>query len=350
MNYKDLKKDAKRLKMIPSIIKNGNHNLESLTTEVNIKLLHDNLETVGERTIHRDLTKLNSRGISIKSVKTKEYNYYVIVSEEDDLVLSENEIKTLPIMMGLINTEENLSSINWLKKTLKSEFNFTSKELDPSPYFVKTMPSIDLKEKLMLLTAEIIEYIKKGQAIYFEYFNSKQNKSKYVAPLQVRYYDGRYYLLGTEIDENNDYNPKSLLTTYSIDNIVNLSVVPAIKEEPHNHGDHIFFDYKKLYKDSHLEILLKNSFGIIYNSILERNRIKKYRFKFTNWAISYVENKIFHPSQRVVEKTNDYIIIELILWEIMDNDIYKSQGIEFWDNKEVDFFVGRFGDKCERLN
>jgi predicted DNA-binding transcriptional regulator YafY len=351
MSDEDLKKDAKRLKMIPSIIKNGNHNLESLTNEVNKKLLHDNLESVVERTIVRDLKKLKLRGYTIQSKKGYENkNYYVIESEEDNLVLSENEIKTLPIMMGLINTEENLSSINWLKKTLKSEFNFTSKELDPSPYFVKKMPSIDLKEKLMLLTAEIIEYIKKGQAIYFEYFNSKQNKSKYVAPLQVRYYDGRYYLLGTEIDEINDYNPKSLLTTFSIDNIVDLSVVPAIKEESHNHGDFIFFDYKKLYKESHLEILLKNSFGIIYNSILDRNKIKKYRFKFTNWAISYVENKIFHPSQRVVEKTNDYIIIELTLWEIMDNYIYKSQGIEVWDNKEVDFFVGRFGDKCERLN
>jgi predicted DNA-binding transcriptional regulator YafY len=350
MNKSDLKKDAIRLKMIPSIIKNNTANLPDLTELVNIELAKDNEESVSERTISRDIEKLKLRGYSINSVKIKNKSYYVIESEDDDLDLSENEIKTLPIMMGLINTEDNLSSINWLKKTLKSEFNFTSKELDPSPYFVKTMPSIDLKEKLMLLTAEIIEYIKKGQAIYFDYFNSKQNKSKYVAPLQVRYYDGRYYLLGTEIYEDNDYKPKSLLTTYSIDNIVNLSVVPAIKEEPHNHGDHIFFDYKKLYKESHLEILLKNSFGIIYNSILDRNRIKKYRFKFTNWAISYVENKIFHPSQRVVEKTNDYIIIELTLWEIMDNYIYKSQGIEFWDNKEVDFFVGRFGDKCERLD
>ncbi len=348
----DLKNEAIRLKIIPSIIKNNQVNLKGLTKLVNEKLIHDNKKGVSERTIARDIIVLKSKGYEILSKKGFENkNYYNIESEDDDLdFLSENEIKTLPIMMGLINTEENLSSINWLKKTLKSEFNFTFKDLDPSPYFIKTNPSINFKEDLMLLTAEIIEFIKKEQSIYFEYFNSKQNKSKYVAPLQVRYYDGRYYLLGTEIDENNDYNPKSLLTTYSIDNIVNLSVVPAIKEEPHNHGEHIFFDYKKLYKESHLEILLKNSFGIIYNSIINRNRIKKYRFKFTNWAISYVENKIFHPSQRVVEKTNDYIIIELTLWEIMDNIKLNNEGIEFWDNKEVDFFVGRFGDKCERLN
>lgn len=346
----DYKKGFNRLNMILSIIKNNTANHKQLTELVNEELIHDNDEAVSERTITRDIKVLKSKGYEIISKKGHENkNYYFIESEVDNLdLLSEKEIKTLPILMGLLKTEENLSSVNWLKKTLKSEFNFTLKELDPSPYFVKTNPSINFKEDLMLLTAEIIEYIKKGQAIYFEYF--KQNNSKYVAPLQVRYYDGRYYLLGTEIDENNDYHPKSLLTTYSIDNIVNLSVVPAIKEESHNHGEHIFFDYIKLYKESHLELLLKHSFGIMYQSHINNNKIKKYRFKFTNWAISYVENKIFHPSQKIIEKTKEYIIIELTLWEILDYNKLEKEGIEFWDNKEVDFFVGRFGDKCERLN
>lgn len=346
----DYKKGFNRLNMILSIIKNNTANHKQLTELVNEELIHDNDEAVSERTITRDIKVLKSKGYEIISKKGHENkNYYFIESEVDNLdLLSEKEIKTLPILMGLLKTEENLSSVNWLKKTLKSEFNFTLKELDPSPYFVKTNPSINFKEDLMLLTAEIIEYIKKGQAIYFEYF--KQNNSKYVAPLQVRYYDGRYYLLGTEIDENNDYHPKSLLTTYSIDNIVNLSVVPAIKEESHNHGEHIFFDYIKLYKESHLELLLKHSFGIMYQSHINNNKIKKYRFKFTNWAISYVENKIFHPSQKIIEKTKEYIIIELTLWEILDYNKLEKEGIEFWDNKEVDFFVGRFGDKCERLD
>jgi len=348
MNYKDLKKDEKRLKMIPSIIKNGNHNLESLTTEVNKKLLHDNLETVGERTIHRDLTKLNSRGISIKSVKTKEYNYYVIVSEEDDLDLSENEIKTLPILMGLLKTEENLSIIKWLKDKLKNEFNFSSQELDPSPYFVKTSPSINFKEELMLLTTEIISYIKKEQAILFAYKEPQNYKN--VAPLQVRYFDGRYYLLGIEFDDENNYESKNELITYSIDNIIEKKITPAIKEVDGFDDELIYFNYNKLYKESHLEILMEYSLGIMYNRIYERNIVKKYRFKFTGWAISYIANKKFHPSQKTIEKNNDYIIIELTLWEILDNELFDEHGIEVWDNKEVDFFVERFEDKCERLN
>ena len=75
------------------------------------------------------------------------------------------------------------------------------------------------------------------------------------------------------------------MTTYSIDNILNLSIVPAIKEEPHNHGEYIYFDYKKLYKESHLELLLKHSFGIMYQSHLNNNKIKWWKSGFKNVTI-----------------------------------------------------------------
>ena len=348
MNKSDLKKDAIRLKMIPSIIKNNTANLPDLTELVNIELAKDNEESVSERTISRDIEKLKLRGYSINSVKIRNKSYYVIESEDDDLDLSENEIKTLPILMGLLKTEENLSIIKWLKDKLKNEFNFSSQELDPSPYFVKTSPSINFKEELMLLTTEIISYIKKEQAILFAYKEPQNYKN--VAPLQVRYFDGRYYLLGIEFDDENNYETKNELITFSIDNIIEKKITPAIKEVDGFDDELIYFNYNKLYKESHLEILMEYSLGIMYNRIYERNKVKKYRFKFTGWAISYIANKKFHPSQKTIEKNNDYIIIELTLWEILDNELFDEHGIEVWDNKEVDFFVERFEDKCERLN
>ena len=171
----------------------------------------------------------------------------------------------------------------------------------------------------------------------------------YLATLKVRYYDGKYYLLGTKIDKN-DYTTDNLLITFSIDKIVGLKIVPAIKEEEHNAGEEIFYNYKKVYKDSHLELLLKNSFGIMYHSVLSYNRIKKFRFKFKGWAMGIVENKIFHPSQKIIERHDNFLILELTLWEIFDDYLFKKEGIEIWENKEVDFFIGRFGEMCERLN
>jgi hypothetical protein len=345
----DYKKGFNRLNMILSIIKNNTTNLEKLTDLVNEKLIHENDEAVSERTITRDIKVLKSKGYEILSKKGHENkNFYIIESEDDDLDLSENEIKTLPILMGLLKTEENLSIIKWLKDKLKNEFNFSSQELDPSPYFVKTSPSINFKEELMLLTTEIISYIKKEQAILFAYKEPQNYKN--VAPLQVRYFDGRYYLLGIEFDDENNYETKNELITYSIDNIIEKKIKQAIKEIDGFDDELIYFNYNKLYKESHLEILMEYSLGIMYNRIYKRNKVKKYRFKFTGWAISYIANKKFHPSQKTIEKNNDYIIIELTLWEIMDNILFDEQGIEVWDNKEVDFFVERFEDKCERLN
>ena len=47
-----------------------------------------------------------------------------------------------------------------------------------------------------------------------------------------------------------------------------------------------------------------------------------------------MENKKIHPSQVVKETNSEFLIVEITVWE----------------NHEMDYFLGRFGDKCERLN
>ena len=346
MNY--YKKNSIRLKLIPSLIREQKLNLESLTDKLNDELSERGMEPVSIRTVGRDFNILKEEGITIKTQKDEnQKNYFSIGGYIEEFYLNNSEKKMLPIMMGLLNTESDLSVIDWLKKMLIIDYDFKKEDLDPSPYFVKTTSSINFRDEMLLLTAEIIEYIKNQQAIFFVYRTEINNK--YIAPLQVRYYDGRYYLLGTEIDEN-DYFTDNLLKTFSIDKIVDLKIIPAIKEEEHNAGDEIFYNYKKVYKDSHLELLLKNSFGIMYHSVLSYNRIKKFRFKFKGWTMGIVENKIFHPSQKIIERHNNFLILELTLWEIFDDYLFKKEGIEIWDNKEVDFFIGRFGEMCEKLN
>jgi hypothetical protein len=347
MNY--YKKNSIRLKLIPTLIREQKLNIESLTDKLNDELADRGIEPVSTRTVGRDLNILKSEGLTIKTQKDEnKKNYFIISGYNDEFYLNESEKKMLPIMMGLLNTESDLSVINWLKDILVIEYDFKKEDLDPSPYFIQTTPSINFKDEMLLLTAEIIEYIKNQQAILFAYKEPQNYKN--VAPLQVRYFDGRYYLLGIEFDDENNYETKNELITYSIDNIIEKKITPAIKEIDGFDDELIYFNYNKLYKESHLEILMEYSLGIMYNRIYKRNKVKKYRFKFTGWAISYIANKKFHPSQKTIEKNNDYIIIELTLWEIMDNKLFDEQGIEVWDNKEVDFFVERFEDKCERLN
>ena len=154
-----------------------------------------------------------------------------------------------------------------------------------------------------------------------------------VAPLQIRYYDNRYYLFGSAIDEET-YEPTNLLQTYNMDKFVGIEVMPAIKEteEVLEEDVLIFYDYDSLYKATRLEELLKHSLGVWYD--WKENKLKTYRLKFTDWAMGIIENKKIHPSQVVKEKTKDFLIVEIMVWE----------------NNEIDYFLGRFGDKCERLN
>jgi hypothetical protein len=151
--------------------------------------------------------------------------------------------------------------------------------------------------------------------------------------LQIRYYDNRYYLLGSAIDDET-YEPTNLLQTYTIDKFVEKKVYPAIKEteELQEEDLSIFYDYDTLYKATRLEELLKHCLGIWYD--WKSNKLKTYRLKFTDWAMGIMENKKIHPSQVVKEKNSDFLIVEITVWE----------------NHEMDYFLGRFGDKYERLN
>jgi hypothetical protein len=140
-------------------------------------------------------------------------------------------------------------------------------------------------------------------------------------------------LFGSAIDEET-YEPTNLLQTYNMDKFVEIEVMPAIKEtqEVQEEDIHIFYDYNSLYKATRLEELLKHSLGVWYD--WKENKLKTYQLKFTDWAMGIIENKKIHPSQVVKEKNNDFLIVEITVWE----------------NNEIDYFLGRFGDKCVRLN
>ena len=66
----------------------------------------------------------------------------------------------------------------------------------------------------------------------------------------------------------------------------------------------------------------------------QENKLKTFRLKFTEWAMGIVKNKKIHSSQKVIEDTPENLIIEITIW----------------DNPEIDYFLGRYGNKCERLN
>ena len=321
-------------KIIVKLLREKKLSIEELLTELNDILKDDyGFEPISRRTFDRAKESLIENGYQINSRKFNGRNYFVLEGYPDNLNLTQEEQLTFPLLIGLLDTEKTMNSVEWLKSALMDEFDYSKEDLNPYPYFVHVQPTLNSQDKLLILAGKIIEYIKKGQAILFQYQKKGITEFKQVAPLQIRYYDNRYYLLASTIDVTT-YQPTKLLQTFTLDMFVEKNVNPAIDESDENATEpkYIFFDYDALYKATRLEELLKHSLGIWYD--WKNNKLKTFRLKFTDWAIGIVKNKKIHPSQKTIQDTPENLIIEITVWE----------------NHEIDYFLGRFGDKCERLN
>jgi hypothetical protein len=321
-------------KIIVKLLREKKLSIEELLTELNDILKDDyGFEPISRRTFDRAKESLIENGYQINSRKFNGRNYFVLEGYPDNLNLTQEEQLTFPLLIGLLETEKTMNSVEWLKSALMDEFDYSKEDLNPYPYFVHVQPTLNSQDKLLILAGKIIEYIKKGQAILFQYQKKGITEFKQVAPLQIRYYDNRYYLLASTIDVTT-YQPTNLLQTFTLDMFVEKKVNPAVDESDENATEpkYIFFDYHALYKATRVEELLKHSLGIWYD--WKDNKLKTYRLKFTDWAMGIVKNKKIHPSQKTIQDNPENLIIEITVW----------------DNHEIDYFLGRFGDKCERLN
>ncbi len=330
----DFSKKRLYKKIIVKLLREKKLSIEELLTDLNDILKNEyGFEPISRRTFDRAKESLLENGYQINSRKFNGKNYFVLDGFPENITLTEEEKLTFPLLLGLLDTERTMNAVEWLKSALMDEFDYSENDLKSYPYFVHVQPSLNHKDELLLLAGQIIEYIKKGQAILFQYQKKTHTEFKQVAPLQIRYYDNRYYLLASTIDVTT-HKPTNLLQTFTLDMFVEKNVHPAVDESDENATEpkYIFFDYDTLYKATRLEELLKHSLGIWYD--WKENKLKTFRLKFTDWAMGIVKNKKIHPSQKTIQDTPDNLIIEITVWE----------------NHEMDYFLGRFGDKCERLN
>lgn len=321
-------------KIILKLLRKKSYTIDELLNALNECLYEDyNCKAISRRTFDRAKEQLIDKGYRIISQKINGTNYFVLQDSPENTVLTEEEQLTFPLLLGLLETARKMNAVEWLKTALKDEFNFSDNDLKSQPYFIHVQPSLNNQDELLLLAGKIIDFIKKGQAISFLYPKKNKFEFKQVAPLQIRYYDNRFYLLGSSYDEKTG-QPTNLLQTYTIDLIEGKQVYPAVDESDENEltDEPIYFDYVDLYKKTRLEELLRHSIGIWYD--WKENSLKTYKLKFTGWAMGIIKNKKIHPSQKLIEETNDYLIIEITVWE----------------NDESNNYFNRFMDTCERLN
>jgi hypothetical protein len=246
------------------------------------------------------------------------------------LDLDEDTKYSLPILFNILSIHEEVDSVIWLKDVLEKDYGIIDEEWHDGKYFSSTKPVWNKENNIIQLSIDLIKKMKDQEVITFEYkpVNTYLNNEIIVmAPLQVRFYDGRYYLFGVEY-KNTEFDFDNL-RLIEIDQIRQWRVDAFfIDKEP------MTFDYDIFFKKMKVNYLFEPCLGVVIPKAKDRV-VKRIEIEFRDWAKSYVKNKHIHHSQRTINETKDSITVE----------------ISVYDTYEVEFLLGRFREEyATRIN
>jgi len=321
------KKDQIRCELIIEYLKENEFaTKEQITTYV----AHATKKEHSDRTFTRDLGNLNKEGTyTIQYIKNDNGHFYTI-TDKPLKQMEDDEILSLPILFNLMNMQKELESVLWLKYILNKHYGIDESDWKKETYFSSPSTEWSHEPEVLELSVDIIKHIKKGNVLTFDYKPVEPTnlvQKLIIAPMQLRLYDGRYYLIGAEFKEGNFI--LNHLKVMAIDQIRNWEVKQA-----RLNGENLTFDYPDFVKKSKLKTYFKYCIGVTVPN--DKNSYRTIRIRFSGWAKSYVKNKLIHHSQKIVpgNRNDDFVDIEITVFETF----------------ELDFLLGRFREFAERLN
>jgi hypothetical protein len=335
-------KPKERLEHILSIIKGDKSssftdiqkNLEKHGNPIKDRQLWIDIKTLREKGI-------DGRGIPIKLDKHKEYvvnSTYAKWSYED---LDEEIKNTIPLVMSLLNPYSHIPAVEYIINDLNKEHSVELNSLDQMIVMHnKTLSKKQEHANQQIITKvqKIIGWMRSNTVIEFLYtsvhislkYQDDDWSFKRVMPIQIRVYEGRYYLLaipyGKKVLSNN-------LRSYCVDKIKSKRIDPAYdnsKEEKR-----LTFDWKESFTKLNIEELYKDFIGI-YGSLGTKDEPKLIERRFKDWAASHVEVCPLHHSQetRVNEDNDEELILSLKVHETED----------------LKYFFGRYREFCKEID
>lgn len=347
----EVKSELFRLNTIIKLIQKnqdkGITTLSFLLEKLNEHIENNNDSKVTQRTLERDIKKLREGYVNIEVQRVGKNSIYVINGNSDFLgeFLNEEEQRTLPFLLEIIQSQHEFEAITWLKANLHHlgiEFSDRGEK-----HFIMHQPEMKNHDRILRLGSQLIEHVERQEAVQFLYNpvnSSKEQKMQIVAPLQVRCYDGRFYLVGCYWGSKGPYEN---ITVYALDRIEGLDLNAAVDEEEYerkleefedsNENPVLRFNYKKLAKAAGLRNYFDHSIGVVVDS---RKKPQDIYFKCRDWVVGYLENRPLHRSQRVLEVLPHQIALrkdEIVI------------GIHVYDTVEVEFATARFRNDCVRL-
>jgi hypothetical protein len=259
--------------------------------------------------------------------------------------LEEDERLTVPFLMGILKQYESLPAVKKIMEGLVEQFELDNTESKCASVVISSQPKLVQEDKVVKLAIKILGHIHRGQCIHFHYFavnkldtNIQKASEQKVAPMQIRLYNGIYYLTAI-----NMYNQS--IINFRIDQIRNLRVDELLDEQE----ECVTFNYKKLEKETELKTHFDNVLGV-WNHPKE-DTVTEVKIKFRDWAASYVKSLPLHPTQIIDEKSinleeNSLVVsIQIKLSKKLNKEQKANQR-----SIELAFLLGRFREFYEVLN
>ena len=323
-------KPQQRIHILRSILQaRGAHGITTsdIIVELNERLTEEGLPPVRKRSVEGDLAMMvKDLGMDISSKRMNREHRYVWqgMKEDSPYYPTDEDRETLPILFSTLNTQADLSALNWLKDRLTEDYGFTDEEMENSDYYTTAHAEVYDLEKVLQLCGRLIACMRKGQLVTFTYKKTDQNKppkQHTVAPVHIRMYESRYYLYAFIRGSDGALKPE--MSLFTIDQIRNYAVqlVPL---------DEDTFDHTALVKKVKLKTYFKHVIGVWHPKDQAPEIVT---LRLTGVAKSYAKHRKLHPTQKIIHQDDTSVTVEL--------HVFVSQ--------ELDYLLGRFREMVERL-
>ena len=325
------KNRAERLQFVAQYFKD-NHSPTFIELQ---NLIAQKFSPIKERMLRQDLSYLRDEGINgiPLNIKEKDGRYYLAEERSfDNRNLGKYEKATLPFLFGLLMPYRHLASVDTLINTLIVSHQLNQDEVNQAS-FVFDVKQPAVKPKSLNALNEVFLAIHEQCAIDFVYKKvgiggdlREDNTTSYVRlfPLQIRLYEGLYYLiglkLGAEISAAN-------LRLYRVDRII---MGPDIYLDEETEQP-IHFNWVEMSKITELETYYEHCIGVLRDYNLDRQPKIIYRW-FRSWAASFVLARPLHNSQKVIRfSENNEVLISLLVYETKELEaMFLRFGADSW--------------------
>lgn len=320
-----------RLKFIQEIFRQGHQpTFEELQLKIN-----QQFGEIKTRMLRADLQYLRTEGLNGHRLSIKVENQKYRLENDNEFSihsLKDNERGTLPLLFAVLQPYQQFPAVEALLTNLIKVHKLSNAEIKQLTW---GMGGQELKQSNAFIQRiiDILGCINKQVAVEFNYHkvtdgavheNNDHIVYRRVYPLQVRTFEGRYYLVGIQVGR--DFTAENV-QHFPIDRMhrrVDIAY-DETSDEP------LTFDWQQTVEQTQFADHYKHCIGMYreFGKSVEPQYI--YRW-FGGWAASQVQAVPLHHSQEIVQRDGGNIRIRLYVYPTPDvENVFNKYGENSWE-------------------